>query len=169
MSNVAISFIETGRTLNPNGSTREALVSALNGLHAEQQQRQQPPPENSIKDEEAAEAVRAESEELEVPGIGSLEGFDPHSIETVPAGPGVYVFYDVSDRPIYVGRSKSVRRRVRSHQDRFWFKTPIVSTAYYLNVTDARLRNQIEKVLIQFLKTNAVINQVFVDRDAEED
>jgi DNA polymerase III subunit epsilon len=38
-----------------------------------------------------------------------------HLAETLPTGPGVYFFLDEHDRVLYVGKSKSLRARVRSY------------------------------------------------------
>lgn len=61
-------------------------------------------------------------------GIDTLEGlatFDGqaterrrrkrHLAEGLPAGPGVYVFYDASSHPLYVGKSINIRKRVMSY------------------------------------------------------
>ncbi len=76
----------------------------------------------------------------------------------------VYVFYDVSDRPVYIGESQNIGTRVGTHEDKFWFKFPIVSNAAYVEIKDKDLRHQVEQVLIKFLKSNAVINKQSVDR-----
>ncbi len=39
----------------------------------------------------------------------------PEKIENLPAAPGVYIFKDPAGRPIYVGKAKSLRQRVRSY------------------------------------------------------
>jgi DNA polymerase III subunit epsilon len=39
----------------------------------------------------------------------------PGSLDDLPEGPGVYTFYGVSDLPIYIGKAKDIRSRVRSH------------------------------------------------------
>ena len=39
-----------------------------------------------------------------------------------------------------------------------------VSVAAYVNITEKALREKIEKLLIRFLKSNAVINKQSVDR-----
>lgn len=80
--------IENGKTLNPSSATREKLESVL-GVKV---------PEITAKEAEASQLVE---------GLGSLQDFDPHAFDLIPAEPGVYVLYDVSDRPIYVGRSKN--------------------------------------------------------------
>jgi hypothetical protein len=75
------------------------------------------------------------------------------------------VFYDVSDRPIYVGESGNIRSRIKNdHTEKFWYRTPIVDKASYVRVDDQTLRRQLESTLIKFLKSNAVVNQRGVDR-----
>ncbi len=39
----------------------------------------------------------------------------PDAIEDLPDGPGVYIFYDPSGMPLYVGKSVDIRGRVLSH------------------------------------------------------
>ncbi len=36
-------------------------------------------------------------------------------LDNLPEGPGVYTFYGVNDLPIYIGKAKNIRARVRSH------------------------------------------------------
>jgi DNA polymerase-3 subunit epsilon len=40
---------------------------------------------------------------------------DEDTIERIPAGCGIYVFYGENDAPLYVGRSVRLRQRVRAH------------------------------------------------------
>jgi DNA polymerase-3 subunit epsilon len=40
---------------------------------------------------------------------------DEDTIERIPAGCGIYVFYGENDVPLFVGRSVRLRQRVRSH------------------------------------------------------
>ena len=42
-------------------------------------------------------------------------GFDKKRITSFPNTPGVYLFYGVEDLLLYVGKSKSIRSRIRSH------------------------------------------------------
>lgn len=39
----------------------------------------------------------------------------PEKLENLPARPGVYIFKDHAGRPVYVGKAKSLRHRVRSY------------------------------------------------------
>ena len=91
--------------------------------------------------------------------IGELVDFNPYDPEDLPGKPGVYVFYDISGRPIYVGKSSNIAGRFDDHKDKFWVRPPIVQTAAYVEIPDEATRNQVETVLIQFLKNNAVMNK----------
>jgi transcriptional regulator with XRE-family HTH domain len=139
--------IESGVTRNPREDTRNKLEAAL----------------GNIFPEEAAKEVALESE---VVGLGSFEDFDPHLDSDRPTGPGIYVLYDVSERPIYVGEGSNVRKRIRDHEEKFWFKRPIIESASWIRVDDETLRKQIETLLIKFLKSNAIINKQHVERTA---
>jgi len=148
ISTMQVYNIESGRTANPRETTRLKLARALD----------QDPPPDAILATEAAVAIE---------GVGSLEDFDPYADDQLPDEGGVYVFYDISERPIYVGESASVRDRIRSHRDKFWFKQPIVQTAAFVRVLDEETRKSIEQVLIRFLKSNAVINKHYVQRGGD--
>lgn len=101
-------------------------------------------------------------------GLGELTDFDPHDELDHPECNGVYVFYDVTDRPVYVGRTtsenRSIKARVKDHYEKFWFKRPIVNNAAFIQIDDADLCKKIERALIRFLKSNAVLNRQHVDR-----
>lgn len=114
---------------------------------------------------ERLERTIGEKESYEVKGIGELIDFNPHDPSDQPLKPGVYVFYDISGRPIYVGKASNIKDRVDDHKEKFWFKQPIVQTAAYIEIKDKDLRDQVETVLIQFLKNNAVINKNKTARD----
>lgn len=145
VSQMTVYNLETGRISNPHEKTRARLTSAL-GESAPQ------------------DAVDATEREATIEGIGALVDFDPHDPQDCPEGSGVYVFYDISERPIYVGESGNMARRIRDHYEKFWFRAPIVQRGAYITVTNASLRSQIERVLIRFLKSNAVINRQHVER-----
>jgi transcriptional regulator with XRE-family HTH domain len=138
-----------GNTVSPRKETRDKLAAALNELI---------PP-----------AIEAEiaNQAMPLPGFEWVD-FTPTDLETVPQASGVYVFYDITDRPVYVGKSsKNVRVRVKDHQTRFWFKSPLVVRGSFLAVPDPDLCLQIETVLIKFLGKHALLNAKGVVRDEE--
>jgi hypothetical protein len=143
--------IETGRTLNPQRETIERLENAL----------EEPIPQEVT--EEISEAAQ-----LEVLGVGPFTEFDPHDEKALPTVAGIYVLYDISERPIYVGKGKTIADRIRDphtgHWDKFWYRPPIVQTGAYVRIDDETLRSQIEAVMIKFMKSNAVINKQGVIR-----
>lgn len=103
-------------------------------------------------------------QDLAFPGVGVLEDFNPHNIEKRPLCAGIYVFYDISDRPIYVGESSNIRNRIKQHEEKFWFKSPLVEYAAYIQIDDDKLRKGIEQILINFLRSNAVLNKQHANR-----
>lgn len=145
-----IYFLENGRTQLPMEQTRKRLEQAL----------KQNIPDEITKEAEAEQNIK---------GLGSLTDFDPHAADDRPRCPGVYVFYDISERPVYVGKAKSIAKRVKAHEEKFWFKSPIVQRASFIEIKNAQLRHQIEQILIKFLKSNAVLNKQGVDRGDDQD
>ena len=103
----AIYNIKSGKSLNPQKETRRRLEKAVGA----------PIPSDVAKEAEVAQ---------EIQGLGSLTDFDPYDERNLPSVAGVYVFYDVSERPIYVGKAATISARVKEHKDKFWFKPPIV-------------------------------------------
>jgi transcriptional regulator with XRE-family HTH domain len=145
LKTVTIYAIESGRVENPRAQTREALSKALN----------EAVPDETTQQTEA---------QAKIEGVGELFDFDPHDENDWPNSPGIYVFYDISNRPVYVGQGQDIRVRIRDHFTRFWFKQPIVVAGAYVGVEDKELREKVEKLLIKFLKSNAVLNKQNVDR-----
>lgn len=137
--------IESGKTSNPQKRTRKRLEHAFG--------------------EDLPSDIRTETHRnSNIEGFGELVDFNPYDPNDLPNVGGVYVFYDVSERPMYVGMAANIKRRIGDHKDRFWFKPPIVETASFVQISEDNRRREIEKLLIKFLKSNAVINQQNVDR-----
>jgi transcriptional regulator with XRE-family HTH domain len=141
----AIYNIESGRILNPRAETVRRVEQALGK-------------------EVPAETKKEIQDEATVEGVGEFYEFDPHNRNDWPDVAGIYVLYDISERPVYVGQGSSIRKRIQDHEEKFWFKSPIVSTAAYIKVEESALRKKIETILIRFLKRNAVINKQNVAR-----
>jgi transcriptional regulator with XRE-family HTH domain len=138
--------IEAGKSQNPRQRTVRLLEKAV-GKKFE------------------AEFQKSLKEASTIEGLGELQDFDPHDEHDWPEEPGIYVLYDISDRPIYVGMGKSIGGRIADHQDKFWFKRPIVERAAFVPIKEEKLRRQVETVLIKFLRSNAIINKQQVQRD----
>lgn len=132
--------IVNGKTVSPRYETRQKLAGALH---------------ETVPAEIEAKIV---SEAASVPGLTWVD-FTPSDLETVPQAGGVYVFYDTTDRPVYVGQSRNnVRARVKDHQTRFWFKEPLVVRGAFLAIPDPDLCLKIETILIKFLGKHALLN-----------
>lgn len=144
LSAPAIYNIENGRISNPQDKTIRKLEHAL----------------GSSLSAETKEEIR---DEANIEGLGEFVEFDPHGSD-LPSVPGIYMLYDISQRPIYVGQGSDIRNRIKSHQEKKWFIRPIVETAAYVKIEKSDLREQVEKLLIRFLKANAVINKQNVER-----
>ena len=147
---VGIWNIVEGNTRSPRDETRSKLAKALQS-----------------KIPKAVEEVSA-TEANAIPGY-DWSDFTPSDLETVPEEPGIYVFYDITDRPVYVGKSiKNVRLRVKDHMSRFWFKEPLVVRGAFLHVPDADSCSKIEMILIKFLGKHALLNTKGAIRDFED-
>lgn len=60
--------------------------------------------------------LAAISKQLKQPSLP--KNIDPELVKGLPEGPGVYIFKDAQDRPIYVGKSVHIKKRVVSHFSR---------------------------------------------------
>jgi len=145
LSAVSIYNIESGKSQNPQSATVKKLEKALGQTLS-------------------LEAKEDAKEEATIEGVGEWFDFDPNSVAEWPSVAGIYVLYDISDRPIYVGQGQKISAWLRDHHQKFWFKAPIVQSAAYVGINSKSLREQIEKVLIKFLRSTAVLNQQNVDR-----
>ncbi len=145
LSPISIYNIESGRSQNPQKATVDKLEKAL-------------------RKQISVEAKEEAKEEATIEGVGEWFNFNPNSQTEWPSVAGIYVLYDISDRPIYVGQGQRISARLRDHHEKFWFRPPIVQNAAYVGIDNKLLREQIERVLIKFLKSNAVLNQQNVDR-----
>src|SRR5687767_214196 len=93
--------------------------------------------EHTLGEPLGREAATEIAEDAQIEGIGEFVDFAPHTPDDeFPTDLGVYVFYDLSERPLYVGQSVDTRTRIRDHRDKFWFKPPIVETGAYLELKD---------------------------------
>lgn len=96
--------------------------------------------------------------------IGDFVELDPHDRSEYSKVTGIYVLYHISERPLYVGQDREIDKRIKNHNDKFRFKSPIVESGSYVRIEDQFLRERFEAILIKFLKKNAVINKQRVAR-----
>jgi transcriptional regulator with XRE-family HTH domain len=85
--------------------------------------------------------------------------FNPFDIESVPKQPGVYALFGPTDVVLYVGQSKNVNGRIKQHSEKKWFIPEVIDTGLCFFEEDKILRNNLEKILITFLKSNAWLNK----------
>lgn len=149
VSTAAIYRIEGGIIQNPQSSTLDKLSKAL-------------------KLSVPIQVVKETEQSQEIAGLGTLTDFLPHSKNTWPKCAGVYALYDVSQRPIYIGKADKISARLSQNYDRFWCKSHIVEFGSYFEVKDKQLRHQLEQVMIKFLKSSAVINKQSTEGFDEE-
>lgn len=127
-----------GNTRSPIDDTRQKIAKALN--------------------KEVPTDVEQEIEqESNVSGYAWID-FSLTDLQTVPECLRVLRYYRITDRPVYVGMSKSnVRLRVKDHQTRFWFKSPLVERGSFLAVVDPEMCSKIEMILIKFMGKHALL------------
>ncbi len=142
MSAQAVYLIETGRVRNPWKQTREGLVRAFDS------------------EQEPTEILDDLDEEANLEGGKELSEFLPWDDSTVASTKCVYVYYDRTDRPIYIGQTNDLRRRNREHQENDkWFFRRLVERGAYIVIPTKTERDRIEKLLIHFLGRNTMFNK----------
>ncbi len=142
LSPLTIYYIETGRTESPQETTVKRLQRVLGRL-----------PRRVIREVEAE---------------GTLEDFEfrgpfPVSEWRENLGEGktscIYVFYDELKRPVRIGETDDLRRRLKEYEQNYWwFRTPTVESFAYVKVNDSEFRRKAEKVMIKLVGSNAVFN-----------
>ena len=135
-------MIETGRVRNPWRQTRERLLRALG-------ERSLPP---SVEQE-----IEQQTE------IGPSQQFSDFSAwddSTISETGCVYVYYDRTERPVYIGETNNLRARNRQHgdNDKCFFRR-LVESGAYVRIDSADERKRFEKLLIQFLRRNFLFNK----------
>jgi transcriptional regulator with XRE-family HTH domain len=142
MSQLTISFIETGKTESPQKATVEAIEKVLGKLPGK------------IQSEIA--------EEAKVEGIGEYRGpfpIDEYKDNVQDSTEGIYVFYDSLKRPVRVGQTDDLKRRIFEYKrDTWWCRPPTVESFAYIIVKDAKLRRQVESTMIKLVGDNAIFN-----------
>jgi transcriptional regulator with XRE-family HTH domain len=142
ISPLTIYFIEKGTTKSPQEATLKGLQKALGKL-----------PAALSKDVEEAREAGAMGEYL---GPFPIEKWEENvGDKKIPC---IYVFYDSLSRPVRIGETEDLARRMKEYQQYFWFKAPMIETFAYIIVKDSKFRSQAEKVMIKLVGKNAIFN-----------
>jgi transcriptional regulator with XRE-family HTH domain len=141
LSPQAIFLIETGRVRNPWRQTRERLMKALG--------------ETALP----ADVEQEIEEQTQIAADQHFNDFSPWEESTIPETGCVYVYYDRTERPIYVGETNNLRARNRQHAvNHKWFFPKLVESGAYVRINSVEERKRLEKLLIQFLRRNFLFN-----------
>lgn len=136
--------IENGNTPSPNPNTLKKLADSL-GIDE---------PTLRYNTEFSKDANQGSTVH-----IGELYDVDIENVEDVVGISGVYIFWSAKGQPVYLGQSENIGMRYKQHKDKFWFKTPLVSSMSYIEIEDNNLRRSVEKILLCVLRDILVINQ----------
>lgn len=116
ISSLTIYFIETGRTESPQKSTLKALEGVLGHLP------------KGVQEEVQEEGL---VEDFEFLGPFPVEEWK-NVVGTEPV-PCIYVFYDSLKRPVRIGETEDLGRRLKEYADNYWwFKRPAVESFAYV-------------------------------------
>jgi transcriptional regulator with XRE-family HTH domain len=140
----AIKLIEDGVTQSPHRKTVEALEKVLGEL-----------PSVQSKDFEDERKVAG----FDLIGINDIDDWQAEASRTREKIPCIYIIYDKSNRPVYIGQTDNLYRRFKNHEREFWWKKPIAHRYAYIVVEDAKFRRDVEKVMIKLVGTHALMNE----------
>ena len=142
ISPITISFIETGQTESPQVSTLKRLEKVLGKL-----------PSNLDKEVKEERTI----EELEFLGPFPVNAWQENVGED--RIPCIYVFYDELKRPVRIGETEDIRRRLKEYEQNYWwFRPPTVETFAYVIIKDPEFRHKTEKLMIKLVGENAIFN-----------
>jgi transcriptional regulator with XRE-family HTH domain len=141
ISSLTIYFIETGRTESPRESTIRSLEQALGSVPT------------GVKKEIKEERVGGE---LEFLGPFPMDAWEENVSDGISC---VYVLYDELKRPVRIGETEDLRRRMREYKrDAWWCRPPTVDSFAYVEVSDPKMRRNTEVVMIKLIGAHAIFN-----------
>lgn len=94
--------------------------------------------------------VKEIKEESEVQGVGEFSDFSPWDDSMIPEEPCVYVYYDRTERPIYVGQTNNLQRRNKQHQEQDGPFDDWLSVAAIFALKPMRKERNLRKFLSSF-------------------
>jgi len=142
VSPLTIYYIETGQTESPQESTVNRLQKVLGRM-----------PRRVTRQVEAGRIVEDFEFRGPFPVSEWKENLGDGSISCV------YVFYDKLKRPVRIGETDDLGRRLKEYEQNYWwFRLPTVESFAYVRIDDPEYRRKTEKVMIKLLGSNAVFN-----------
>jgi transcriptional regulator with XRE-family HTH domain len=143
ISPLTIYFIESGKTESPQEATLRGLERALGKL-----------PNNLTAELQEERTV----EDFKFLGPFPVDEWK----ENVNNGDKVqciYVFYDHLKRPVRIGETEDLTRRLTEYDKNYWwFRAPTVESFAYVMVSDSDFRRKAEKVMIKLVGEHAIFN-----------
>jgi hypothetical protein len=71
----------------------------------------------------------------------------------------VYVFYDNQTRPVRIGETNDLRRRLKEYKiDVWWLRPPTAESFAYIEIKNEKFRQAVEKILIKLVGEHAIFN-----------
>ena len=140
-----ISNIERGHNENPREDTIRKLEKAL-------------------KAKVPGDVIEVVNQDSEIENVGRLENFEPHEAGDWPKVAGIYALYDKNKRPVYIGESDNIERRMNTHREKFWFREELVKYASYVQISDRTLRRKMERTAIGLLDSYLLFNKQHTGR-----
>lgn len=142
ISPLTVYFIENGQTESPQENTISRLEKVLGKLPADLTE--------EVEEEGALE-------DFEFRGPFPTDEWKENMSEGRIAC--IYVFYDQLRRPVRIGETDNLERRLTEcDKNYWWFRTPTVESFAYVKVNDADFRRKAEKVMIKLVGSNAIFN-----------
>lgn len=97
LSNPTISNVENGYNVNPRDDTIRKL-------------------ERDLGAKVPNDVIEVANQDGEIEDVGRLANFEPHEVGDRPKVAGICVHYDRNGRPVYIGESENIERRMNSHR-----------------------------------------------------
>ncbi len=142
ISTLTIYSIETGKTESPQETTLKRLEKALGRL-----------PSNLNKEVQEERTV----EDFKFLGPFPISEWKENVSEGKVSS--IYAFYDELKRPVRIGETDDLRRRLVEYDKNYWwFRPPTVETFAYVVVSDSNFRRKAEKVMIKLVGEHAIFN-----------
>ena len=159
----------TVRELSKRSGVASLTISNIENGNSNPQQKTIDKLENVLRSEVPEETVEELEDTTAIHGVSDAELFDPYDPDTWPRVGGVYVLYDKSKRPAYIGQSNRISRRIRDHSEKRWYIEPLVQSGKFVQIEDTELRKSVERALIRLLDSYALVNRHLAIKEDEEE